>query len=101
MPKLIKLEGLHLKELKSINLSLTTLGKVINILSKGSKLPIPYRESKLTRLLQNSLGGNTRTYLICTLNPITKYLDESYHTLQFAERARNIQAKVAANKLHA
>lgn len=81
MPKMAKLEEVHLKELKSINQSLTTLGKVINILSKGCRLPAPYRESKLTRLLQSSLGGNTRTYLICTLNPTTLFLDESYHTL--------------------
>ena len=91
-----------MKELKSINLSLTTLSKVINMLTKGSRLVIPYRESKLTRLLQDSLGGNTRTYVICNLNPTSEFIDETFHTLEFAKQAKNIQAKViSANKHHA
>jgi len=67
----------HFHELININLSLTTLGTVIQNLSNGSLLPIPYRESKLTRLLQDSLGGNTTTYIIATLSPI-RYLFLSY-----------------------
>ena len=81
------IEAAHLQELKNINLSLTILGnfiflrswkvmgillykgKVINCLSQKTVTAIPYRESKITRLLQDSLGGNTRTVLIATLNP--------------------------------
>jgi len=64
-------KGSHLDELKNINLSLTTLGKVIHCLSQNNKkIVVPYRESKLTRLLQDSLGGNTRTCLIATLSPL-------------------------------
>lgn len=85
MPKMMKLEEEHVKELKSINQSLTTLSKTINMLAKGSKMIIPYRESKLTRLLQDSLGGNTRTYVICNLNPTAEFIDETYHTLEFAK----------------
>ena len=55
------------------------------MLAKGSKMIIPYRESKLTRLLQDSLGGNTRTYVICNLNPTAEFIDETYHTLEFAK----------------
>jgi kinesin family protein 11 len=58
----------HLKELKTINLSLMMLGKVIASLSKKSKF-VGYRESKLTRLLQDSLGGSTKTCIIATISP--------------------------------
>jgi len=91
----------HLRELKNINLSLTTLGKVIHSLSQNKKIPIPYRESKLTRLLQDSLGGNTKTCLIATLSPILEYVDESINTLKFAERAKHIVTEVKANKIEA
>ena len=77
----------HFKELTNINLSLSTLGKVIHSLSQNKKMIIPYRESKLTRLLQDSLGGNTRTCLIATLSPILDCVDETLNTLKFAERA--------------
>lgn len=60
----------HLSELKKINLSLTTLGKIIHILSSQTKLPLPFRESKLTRLLQDSLGGNTQTMIIANVSPV-------------------------------
>lgn len=65
-----QMELAHLSELKNINLSLTNLGKIIHILSNQSKLPLPYRESKLTRLLQDSLGGNTQTLIIATVSPV-------------------------------
>eukprot|EP00825_Cyclidium_porcatum_P006882 TRINITY_DN13449_c0_g1_i2.p1 TRINITY_DN13449_c0_g1~~TRINITY_DN13449_c0_g1_i2.p1 ORF type:complete len:151 (+),score=19.92 TRINITY_DN13449_c0_g1_i2:134-586(+) len=87
----------HLKELKSINQSLTTLGKVIHNLSHGKKLPIPYRESKLTRILQDSLGGNTQTFIISNISPALSSIDETLSTLKFAERARHI--KVCVNCL--
>ena len=61
----------HLEELKTINLSLTTLGKVISALGKKGKssMHIPYRDSKITRFLQDSLGGSTRTYLVACISP--------------------------------
>lgn len=65
-----EMENGHLRELKNINLSLTTLGKIIQILSNQSKLPLPFRESKLTRLLQDSLGGNTQTFIIANVSPV-------------------------------
>ena len=57
-----------LKEATKINLSLSALGKVINILSSGRDKHIPYRDSKLTRILQDSLGGNTKTVMIATIS---------------------------------
>ena len=125
----------HLTELKTINLSLTTLGKVISELSKNktlknssiSKSPrkidsdirmsllqnakialnkpeeikhdkklhyIPYRDSKLTRLLQDSLGGNTRTWLIATVSPIIDHSIETISTLKFADRAKQVMIRI-------
>ena len=74
-------------ELKQINLSLSTLGKVISGLAQGNA-HINYRDSKLTRLLQDSLGGNTRTTLIATISPLSACVEESVSTLKFADRAR-------------
>ena len=63
-------EGKVLEEAKKINLSLTNLGKVIKALSeKGEKAHVPYRDSKLTRILKDSLGGNSKTTLIVTCSP--------------------------------
>jgi len=79
----------HLLELKSINLSLSCLGKVIQHLAQGKKSSfIPYRDSKLTRLLQDSLGGNTKTSLIATVSPLLDHTDETISTLKFADRAK-------------
>lgn len=73
----------HFEELKSINLSLTTLGKVIGSLASGGKAVPPYRECKLTRLLQDTLGGNTNTVLVAALAPKMSCLEESLNTLKF------------------
>jgi len=62
-------EGQTLEEAKKINQSLTTLGKVINALTDKKATHIPYRESKLTRMLSESLGGNSKTCLIITCSP--------------------------------
>jgi hypothetical protein len=78
----------HLLELKTINQSLTTLGKVISALAEAKMPYLPYRESKLTRLLQDSLGGNTRTCLISTVSSIKDWVDETISTLKFADRAK-------------
>ena len=91
----------HFNELKSINKSLSVLGNVINALTskKKGKIHIPYKDSKLTHLLQNSLGENSKTFLIANISPVDYNFDESYNTLLFAERAHNIESKVLPNKL--
>ena len=87
----------HLKELTSINKSLSSLGNVISALSSSSRSHIPYRDSKLTRLLQDSLGGNTRTVLIACVAPTILHVAESISTLQFADRAKSVMLRVKAN----
>lgn len=62
---------------------------------------MPYRESKLTRLLQDSLGGNTRTCLIAAVSPIAENADETISTLKFADRAKQVMVKIKANELDA
>ncbi|KAF2658498.1 kinesin-domain-containing protein [Lophiostoma macrostomum CBS 122681] len=81
-----------------INKSLLTLGRVINALVERSP-HIPYRESKLTRLLQDSLGGRTKTCIIATLSPAKSNLEETISTLDYAFRAKNIRNKPQVNQL--
>ncbi|KAF2867849.1 kinesin family protein-like protein [Massariosphaeria phaeospora] len=81
-----------------INKSLLTLGRVINALVERSS-HIPYRESKLTRLLQDSLGGRTKTCIIATLSPAKSNLEETISTLDYAFRAKNIRNKPQVNQL--
>ena len=89
----------HFNELKSINKSLSALGSVIHALSsKKKKIHIPYKDSKLTHLLQNSLGGNSKTFLIANISPCDYNFDESYNTLLFAQRAQNVESKIMPNK---
>jgi hypothetical protein len=84
-----KMDEKHLLELKTINLSLTSLGKVIQSLAQGKKaVHIPYRDSKITRLLQDSLGGNTKTTLIAAVSPVIDNIEETISTLKFADRAK-------------
>lgn len=91
-------EARHVKELASINKSLSSLGNVITALSSQHKRShIPYRDSKLTRLLQDSLGGNTRTILIACVAPTVLHSAETISTLQFAERAKNVKLTVKSN----
>lgn len=81
-----------------INKSLLTLGRVINALvDRGSH--IPYRESKLTRLLQDSLGGRTKTCIIATISPAKSNLEETISTLDYAFRAKNIRNKPQVNQM--
>ena len=81
-----------------INKSLLTLGRVINALvDRGSH--IPYRESKLTRLLQDSLGGRTKTCIIATISPAKSNLEETISTLDYAFRAKNIRNKPQLNPM--
>ncbi|KAF2141038.1 uncharacterized protein K452DRAFT_272856 [Aplosporella prunicola CBS 121167] len=81
-----------------INKSLLTLGRVINALVEKSS-HIPYRESKLTRLLQDSLGGRTKTCIIATLSPAKSNLEETISTLDYAFRAKNIRNKPQINQM--
>ena len=90
--------GHTLEEAKIINKSLTTLGRVINNLTDGKSTHIPYRESKLTRVLQESLGGNSKTCLIITCSPSAYNESESLSTLRFGERAKKIKNKPKINK---
>ncbi|KAJ3411163.1 kinesin motor protein cin8 [Chytridiales sp. JEL 0842] len=85
------------KEAGMINQSLLTLGRVINALVDKSP-HIPYRESKLTRLLQDSLGGKTKTCIIAAVSPAKVNLEESLSTLDYAHRAKNIRNKPEVNQ---
>jgi kinesin family member 15 len=96
--KYSKSEGRHLREASNINRSLTVLGKVIMALASGSK-HVPYRDSKLTFLLKNSLGGNSKTILIANIALAAKCQDESLSTLKFASFARKPLIKVSKNFL--
>lgn len=88
----------HMLELKTINLSLSCLGKVIQSLAQGHKQNfVSYRDSKITRLLQDSLGGNTRTTLIAAVSPMIDHSEETISTLKFADRAKKIMTKTSAN----
>eukprot|EP01012_Entosiphon_sulcatum_P027182 TRINITY_DN3276_c0_g1_i2.p1 TRINITY_DN3276_c0_g1~~TRINITY_DN3276_c0_g1_i2.p1 ORF type:complete len:787 (+),score=177.89 TRINITY_DN3276_c0_g1_i2:28-2388(+) len=93
-----KAEGQQLEEAKLINKSLTTLGMVINSLTDKKSTHVPYRDSKLTRLLQDSLGGNSRTTLIICCS-ISRYNDqETLSTCRFGERAKTIKNKAKINR---
>ncbi|CAH8496866.1 unnamed protein product [Schistosoma turkestanicum] len=90
--------GKRLQEANKINLSLTTLGNVISALVDGKSTHIPYRNSKLTRLLQDSLGGNSKTAMIANISPSDYNCDESLSTLRYANRAKNIKNKAKINE---
>ncbi|KAG8377873.1 hypothetical protein BUALT_Bualt08G0078900 [Buddleja alternifolia] len=89
--------GTRLKEGCHINRSLLTLGTVIRKLSKGRNGHIPYRDSKLTRILQSSLGGNARTAIICTMSPAHTHLEQSRNTLLFASCAKQVSTSAQVN----
>ncbi|KXS99261.1 hypothetical protein AC578_6189 [Pseudocercospora eumusae] len=90
--------GQTLEEAKKINKSLSALGMVINALSDGKSNHIPYRDSKLTRILQESLGGNSRTTLIINCSPMSYNDAETLSTLRFGERAKTIKQKAKINE---
>ena len=90
--------GDRLKEAQKINLSLSALGNVISALVDGKSTHIPYRDSKLTRLLQDSLGGNTKTVMIAAVSPADYNYDETLSTLRYASRAKNIKNKPKVNE---
>ncbi|XAR68624.1 Plus-end-directed kinesin ATPase [Bertholletia excelsa] len=91
--------GVRRKEGAYINKSLLTLGTVISKLTDGRATHIPYRDSKLTRLLQSSLSGHGRVSLICTVTPSSSSAEETHNTLKFAHRAKHIEIQAAQNKI--
>ncbi|EJW87977.1 kinesin-II 85 kDa subunit [Wuchereria bancrofti] len=90
--------GNRLKEAARINLSLSSLGNVISALVDSKTVHIPYRNSKLTRLLQDSLGGNSKTVMFANIGPASYNYDETVSTLRYANRAKNIQNVVRINE---
>ncbi|XP_067232121.1 kinesin family member 4 isoform X1 [Chanodichthys erythropterus] len=97
--KKTKAEGDRLKEGISINRGLLSLGNVISALGDESKKGtfVPYRDSKLTRLLQDSLGGNSHTLMIACVSPADSNIEETINTLRYADRARKIKNKPVLN----
>ena len=96
--KLSGASGKQLDESRRINKSLSALGNVINALTDPKTKHIPYRDSKLTRLLQNSLGGNCKTSMIAMISPYDGSFNESISTLNFAKRAKSIRIKASINE---
>jgi hypothetical protein len=95
--------GDRLKEGCNINKSLLTLGNVINVLAdkalgKSKNILPPYRESNLTKILMNALGGNSKTVMICALSPAAINYEETLSTLRYADRAKKIQNKAVVNE---
>lgn len=90
--------GSRLKEATKINLSLSALGNVISALVDGKSSHVPYRDSKLTRILQDSLGGNTKTVMCANAGPADYNYDESLSTLRYANRAKNIKNRPVINE---
>eukprot|EP01052_Picozoa_sp_SAG31_P042439 SAG31_NODE_6736_length_1905_cov_1.909745_1_plen_303_part_10 len=91
-------KGQTLEEAKMINKSLSALGQVIKSLADGGGKHVPYRDSKLTRLLQEALGGNSKTSLIVACSPHLDNIEETISTLKFAERAKKIVNKTKLNE---
>jgi hypothetical protein len=96
--KIASLSEKRIQELTSINQSLSCLGNCIRALSQAGRSHVPYRDSKLTRLLQDSLGGNTKTTFIVTISPGMDAYAETLSTLQFADRAKRVVVQVTKNE---
>ena len=90
-------EGQRLKEAQKINQSLTTLGMVIMALTTPGSKHIPFRNSKLTLILKDSLGGSSKTTLLCTASRLKRHCEESIQTLYFASRAKTIKTHARKN----
>ncbi|KAM9373126.1 kinesin-like protein KIF18A [Phaethornis superciliosus] len=92
-------KGARFREGTNINRSLLALGNVINALAdpKRKKQHIPYRNSKLTRLLKDSLGGNCRTIMIAAVSPSSMFYEDTYNTLKYANRAKDIKSSLKSN----
>ena len=99
--KRTKAQGTQLKEGIDINKGLLSLGNVISALGddqKKGRVHVPYRDSKITRILQDSLGGNSKTLFICCVSPSSLNFIESVNALKYANRARNIKNKPIVNR---
>lgn len=94
----LEAEGQRLVEGGHINKSLMVLGTVINKLAENAA-HIPYRDSKLTRILQSSIGGNSKTAIICAITPSALYREETKSTLMFANRAKEIKNTPTVNEI--
>lgn len=92
------MQGQQLEELKKINKSLSALGNVINALTDGKSTHVPYRDSKLTRVLQECIGGNAKTTLIIACSPSSWNEMETLSTLRFGKRAKRIVNHATVNK---
>ena len=92
--------GIRLREGAKINTSLLALANCINALGDKTKKGsfVPFRDSKLTRMLKDSLGGNCKTVMIATISPASKQYEETINTLKYANRAKNIKMRVEPNK---
>ena len=92
--------GIRLREGAKINTSLLALANCINALGDKTKKGffVPYRDSKLTRMLKDSLGGNCKTVMITTISPASSQYEETINTLKYANRAKNIKMRVEPNK---
>ncbi|KAG2303520.1 hypothetical protein Bca4012_062267 [Brassica carinata] len=94
-----EMTGQRRKEGSSINKSLLTLGTVISKLTDAKAAHIPYRDSKLTRLLQSTLSGHGLVSLICTITPASSTSEETHNTLKFAQRCKHVEIKASRNKI--
>ena len=92
--------GIRLREGAKINTSLLALANCINALGDKTKKGffVPFRDSKLTRMLKDSLGGNCKTVMIATVSPASSQNEETINTLKYANRAKNIKMRVESNK---
>ncbi|AAG51044.1 kinesin heavy chain, putative; 55116-47986 [Arabidopsis thaliana] len=95
----VETSGVRRKEGSYINKSLLTLGTVISKLTDVRASHVPYRDSKLTRILQSSLSGHDRVSLICTVTPASSSSEETHNTLKFAHRAKHIEIQAEQNKI--
>ncbi|VDK79791.1 unnamed protein product, partial [Onchocerca ochengi] len=91
-------QGERFKEATKINLSLSALGNVISALTGGKSTHVPYRDSKLTRLLQDSLGGNSKTVMVANIGPASYNYEETLSTLRYANRAKKINNQPRINE---
>merc|ERR1740121_1686383 len=92
-------EGIHLREATAINRSLLALGNVVHALA-ARKSHVNFRDSKLTRILDGSLGGNCKTVLLVCVSALAEHAQESVCSLEFASRAMHIEVHARVNYIH-